>query len=49
MKTAIVFISPNGTTKLLTDGIAEIFRDLGTVTVFDIERCGKDEAHCRAQ
>ena len=38
MKIALVFVSPNGTTRLLTNAMAEAFCDLGTVTVFDIGR-----------
>jgi len=38
MRIALVFVSPNGTTRLLTDVMAGILCDLGTVTVFDIGR-----------
>jgi len=38
MRTALIFVSPNGTTKLLTEVMAETLCDLGAVTVFDIGR-----------
>lgn len=38
MKIALVYVSPNGTTRLLTNVMAESLCDLGTVTVFDIGR-----------
>lgn len=38
MKIALIYISPNGTTRILTNVIAEILSKLGNITVFDLGR-----------